>query len=497
MLLGALLISDGLCSTADVSEALESQKTFGGRLGTSLVENGAIEIDVLAAALGRQLSMPPALLHHFKRVDASVLQRVPRKLAEKHRVIPIGPPPAAPMALALAILEPLSPYAFDDLAFVASARIIPMIAPELRIFQALEKFYGVANADGGVFLRMGKAGRRKRALVGGAELRSIPPAAAAPTPAASASRPAPPVQSLDMPDWPSRPAPSPPLPDAAPESAPALSVPASAELFSTPTPTHLASDREDEGAIDLEVLGPASVAAASSIAMSRVGAALRRSSLAVSSVVRAIDDLFDATIEIPDSLFAPTERRMLAAAPAADTWISGDASSERSSVKADVAALDAIAQATEQDEVGDALAGYLRDRFEVGLVLLLRGDTARGWRGFALAGIDPQDGFSIGKIGVSIAESPLLREAFRSNSVTHAAPVDSAPFDRDHLWRPLRCEVPSDAVVAPIVAGDRLVALVVALALDGATIGAAAIEELAALTKAAGVAWNVLAEATL
>ena len=56
--LGDLLVRDGACSADAVRDALKNQVIFGGRLGTNLLEVGAVTEEALARALGRQHAIP-------------------------------------------------------------------------------------------------------------------------------------------------------------------------------------------------------------------------------------------------------------------------------------------------------------------------------------------------------------------------------------------------------------------------------------------------------
>ncbi|MFI5298157.1 MAG: hypothetical protein ACHREM_08670, partial [Polyangiales bacterium] len=162
MLLGAQLVAEGLCTVQDLEDGLRAQLQFRGRLGSNLVEIGAIDLDELAAALGRQRRVPAALIHHFRMVDAQTLTRIPKRLAEKYGCVPIGVPPNSPRQLAVAMIDPFAPGAVEELAFATGVRIVPMIAPELRIQDALAKFYGVARPDSGAFVRVRTPGKRTR-----------------------------------------------------------------------------------------------------------------------------------------------------------------------------------------------------------------------------------------------------------------------------------------------------------------------------------------------
>ncbi|RLG54237.1 MAG: type II/IV secretion system protein [Candidatus Hydrothermarchaeota archaeon] len=57
-LLGEILVERGFCSEADVKRALEIQKEFGGRIGSILVNLGAITEKQLISALAEQFRLP-------------------------------------------------------------------------------------------------------------------------------------------------------------------------------------------------------------------------------------------------------------------------------------------------------------------------------------------------------------------------------------------------------------------------------------------------------
>src|SRR5690606_36674848 len=58
VLLGELLLAEGLIGTADLERALELQARIGGRLGGVLMRIGALSEDNLIQVLGRQLALP-------------------------------------------------------------------------------------------------------------------------------------------------------------------------------------------------------------------------------------------------------------------------------------------------------------------------------------------------------------------------------------------------------------------------------------------------------
>lgn len=140
--LGEILVREGMVSAEAVEEALKNQVIFGGRLGTNLVESGAIDLDTLARGLGLQLNAPPALQKHFDMIQPAVASLLPRKLAEKHQAVPLGIASRSPKTLAVAFIDP-KVEAVDEVAFAVSVRVMATIGPELRVLHYLEKLYSI------------------------------------------------------------------------------------------------------------------------------------------------------------------------------------------------------------------------------------------------------------------------------------------------------------------------------------------------------------------
>src|SRR5262245_52089940 len=87
--LGELLTSARLIEPAQVERALRAQVVWGGRLGTNLVELGAIDLEALGQVLGRQHGLPPALARHFDKADPELQARLPAELARTYSVVPL------------------------------------------------------------------------------------------------------------------------------------------------------------------------------------------------------------------------------------------------------------------------------------------------------------------------------------------------------------------------------------------------------------------------
>lgn len=140
--IGELLIREGLITPAELEEALKAQVIFGGRLGTNLIEMGLLEEDDIARVLSRKLKVPFIEPAELMEIPQQVLALLPRELAERHKAIPLR---LEGRRLTLAMTNPADLPAVDEIAFRTGLIIRPVVAPELRLIQALEKHYQVAR----------------------------------------------------------------------------------------------------------------------------------------------------------------------------------------------------------------------------------------------------------------------------------------------------------------------------------------------------------------
>jgi hypothetical protein len=138
--LGELLLQEHLITQDQLDEALDSQMTFGIKLGSSLIELGFITEEQLCGLLSKKLGVPAITPRTLSSVPQEVLDQVPAELAGKYRVIPIR---IEGKKLALAMADPTDFKATDDVAFVTGYIILPHIAPDVWITSALSRYYHV------------------------------------------------------------------------------------------------------------------------------------------------------------------------------------------------------------------------------------------------------------------------------------------------------------------------------------------------------------------
>ena len=104
----------------------------------ALIELGFVEERTLAETLSEMHRLKPATSEMMQDISVDVLGMISPKLAERHRVIPLA---LQDRTLDLAVIEPRSLPSLSAMPGVR--KIVPWIAPEFRVLEALEKYYGV------------------------------------------------------------------------------------------------------------------------------------------------------------------------------------------------------------------------------------------------------------------------------------------------------------------------------------------------------------------
>ncbi len=135
--LGEILVRENLVTPQQLREALDYQRTSGGRLGTNLVKLGIISDDVITAVLSRQYGVPSINLDLFQ-IDTEVIKLISQEVALKYGVLPISKVGAT---LTLAMSDPTNVFAMDDIKFMTGLNVEPVIASEVSIQMSIGKYY--------------------------------------------------------------------------------------------------------------------------------------------------------------------------------------------------------------------------------------------------------------------------------------------------------------------------------------------------------------------
>jgi type IV pilus assembly protein PilB len=135
--LGELLVRENLITVQALRKAQEEQQKNGSRIGTALIKTGAIEESKLTDFLSKQYGVPAINLKDFD-IDPEIIKLVPKEVAEKHLVIPVN---RAGPSLIVAMCDPSNIYAVDDLKFLTGYNIESVVASEISIREAIERYY--------------------------------------------------------------------------------------------------------------------------------------------------------------------------------------------------------------------------------------------------------------------------------------------------------------------------------------------------------------------
>ncbi|HEY4561574.1 MAG TPA: hypothetical protein VIJ36_01265, partial [Thermoanaerobaculia bacterium] len=136
--LGQLLVARGWITVQQLTRALKNQNVAGGRLGTCLLEMDALGEELLLKGLSEQLGVPAADADELRGVPEEVLALVPEKLARRLHAVPFR---VEGGRLDLALMDPRNLSAQDEIAFASGKRVKVFVAEEIRVLEALEKYY--------------------------------------------------------------------------------------------------------------------------------------------------------------------------------------------------------------------------------------------------------------------------------------------------------------------------------------------------------------------
>ena len=135
--IGEILLKANLITNDQLHQALQEQKKTGERLGSLLVKKGFVQEDEILSCLSKQFGVPAIDLENFQ-IEASVLETIPVKTAQKYTIIPIS---RVGGTLTLAMADPSDIFAIEDIKFMTNYNIEPVVASERAIIKAVEEQY--------------------------------------------------------------------------------------------------------------------------------------------------------------------------------------------------------------------------------------------------------------------------------------------------------------------------------------------------------------------
>jgi Type II secretion system (T2SS), protein E, N-terminal domain len=489
MKLGEMLVRDGRILPVQLQHAIAHQARSGGRLGSILVELGYLDAETLTVYLGLGLGMPIATGATLERCKRSAVRLLTPQQAARYRCVPIV---IQGQTLILAIADPLDMPTLDALHNVTGYRVLPRVAPEIRIYYYLERFYGVPRPQR--FVPLGDSPRGNPAIgshtggLPGPPLPGLPPRRSAPMSVTGAQPTVRPSVGLERnvtrpPPLPAPLAtapmtPTPPLATAPMATAPmaAVTAPMATAPMAAASAPMRAPTAEEHEALEIDAndlvdeLDADDAATAGHVPAHRAGRA--------SAQVPAAAHRAPATAHLP--------------VLAHESPPSDDRDTERGPhpvLTLDIA-LAVMASTDQRGAVADAILGYAASLFEVASLCLVRDHLALGWKGFGPAVDDER----IETLLIPLEMPSIFQLAERSRELFrgHAFPAAL----HDHVFKVMRCQPPLYSIVAPILIGQRVVNLLYAHKPAGADLLEEEIVGVRQLVAAAGEAYVRLISAS-
>jgi hypothetical protein len=394
MRLGEMLIRDGRMTEEQLTQALATQRKVGGRLGTIMVEMGLVDLDALTVYLGLELGIPIATGAALERAKKLAVRLLTPAQAVQYRCVPLL---IQDRQLVAAIEDPLDMEILGELQEITGHRILPRVAPEIRIYYYIERYYGAPRPKR--FAPLGDAPRSVNAPDPGLPappLPGLPPRAAS---VVQPPTPAPPLRMGTPPPEAQAPRPKPPLPS-----------------------VRAAAAEEDYEELELD---------------------------AADLVVELESDATDAAGQAPAAAPAAKTAPAQAAAPAS---ASSSGRIEAYEPRDLVTTLDAINDAASRNDIARALMGYARSLFDTAALCIVRDNMAFGWKAFGST-VEPG---RVEALLMPLDAPSLFQIALNDEDQLYTG----APFPstlHNYFYKVLRCPPPAFAYVRVISIGKRIV----------------------------------------
>ena len=139
--LGDILLEQGHVDGRQLNSALDHQRRWGVPLGQVLVDLRLCTDGHVLEALAHQTGVPSMDLD-AEPLNLLLAQRMPRPLAERHRVVPLRMEGPRNSVLVVAIAAPASLQSLDAVRNVMShARVEPRLATDAAISRAIDRLY--------------------------------------------------------------------------------------------------------------------------------------------------------------------------------------------------------------------------------------------------------------------------------------------------------------------------------------------------------------------
>lgn len=140
--LSANLVSEGLVTAEQLSEAKRTQSGTDKSLGKTLVDLNYLSQDELIAFVARQLDIPHVNLSSYI-IEPEVIDLISEDTARKYKLVPMF---LVEDTITVAMADPVDVFALDDIKLRVGLEVIPTLASEEDILKAIDQNYGGAHS---------------------------------------------------------------------------------------------------------------------------------------------------------------------------------------------------------------------------------------------------------------------------------------------------------------------------------------------------------------
>ncbi len=140
--IGEQLVQAERITQQQLDEALAAQQRDGGRIGTHLIKLGLLEDDELVEFLSQRYGVPAIALADVD-VDEAILKIIPPDVCRKYTILPVS---KAGAKLTIAMVDPTNVFAMDDIKFMTGYNVEPVVASEIALVDAIDKYYGSTHS---------------------------------------------------------------------------------------------------------------------------------------------------------------------------------------------------------------------------------------------------------------------------------------------------------------------------------------------------------------
>jgi type IV pilus assembly protein PilB len=138
-----ILLRRGMIAQPALQEALQAIKDDSKRLEEYLIEKRLVSDVHMTLAISEYLGLRPMSLAHFLP-DEQLLEIIPSAILNRCLAIPVT---KLGKMLTVALSDPFNVGTLDELQALTGLKVIPVVASEKEVKDALQKFYGQASAD--------------------------------------------------------------------------------------------------------------------------------------------------------------------------------------------------------------------------------------------------------------------------------------------------------------------------------------------------------------